>query len=120
MAEEKKNQGNDALEGEATEGRQECKLSALIAQAKKLFDEAEPKQEMFDEFLQQATSEDVQRLLWLEAFAGKLSQTVISKRADDCLRSAQEEGASPMAAMQKLEKELGELGFEIGGIIGMF
>lgn len=119
MAEEKKVQEGETQENGSTAERSTNEISELLAQIMQLIEKCEPNKDGLDEFVKNATEDDIQNLARLHTLAGMMLDVVMKSRIEACVNSAKANGMSPMAMMMQLQKEMGELGIEVGGLIGI-
>ena len=119
MAEEKKVQAGETQESGSTAGRSTNEISALFAQIMQLIEKYEPNEGEFNEFVKNATEDDMQNLARLHTLSDMMLDVVMKSRIEACVNSAKANGMSPMAMMMQLQKEMGELGIEVGGLIGI-
>ena len=119
MTEEKKVQEGEAQENGSTAERSTNGISELLAQIMQLIEKCEPNKEELDEFVKNATNNDVQSIMRLKILSDMMFDVVVKARIEACVNSAKANGMSPMAMMIQLQKEMGELGIEVGGLIGI-
>ena len=119
MAEEKKVQEGEAQENGSTAERSTNGISELLAQIMQLIEKCEPNKEEFDEFIKNATDNDVQSIMRLRILLDMMLDVVVKARVEASINKAKANGMSPMAMMMQLQKEMGELGIEVGGLIGI-
>ena len=119
MAEEKKVQEGETQGNGSTVERSTNKISELLAQIMQLIEKCEPNKEEFDEFIKNATDNDVQSIMRLKILSDMMLDVVVKARVEASINKAKANGMSPMAMMMQLQKEMGELGIEVGGLIGI-
>ena len=119
MTEEKKVQEGEAQENGSTAERSTNGISELLAQIMQLIEKHEPNEGELNEFVKNATEDDVKNLARLQGLSSKLLDFVTTEKIKVCLNSAKASGMSPMATIMLVQKEMGELGIEVGGLIGI-
>ena len=119
MAEEKKVQEGEAQENGSTAERSTNGISELLAQIMQLIEKCEPNKEEVDEFIKSATENDAHRIMRLRILLDMMLEAVVQAKIETSINNAKASGMSPMDMMTQLQHELGEVGIEMDGVIGV-
>ena len=95
------------------------KISELLAQIMQLIEKCEPNKEEVDEFVKSATENDAHRIMRLRILLDMMLEAVVQAKIETSINNAKASGMSPMDMMTQLQHELGEVGIEIDGVIGV-
>ena len=107
MAEEKKVQEGETQGTGSTVERSTNKISELLAQIMQLIEKCEP------------TENDAHRIMRLRILLDMMLEAVVQAKIETSINNAKASGMSPMDMMTQLQHELGEVGIEMGGVIGV-
>jgi hypothetical protein len=119
MAEEKKVQEGETQGTGSTVERSTNKISELLAQIMQLIEKCEPNKEEVDEFIKSATENDAHRIMRLRILLDMMLEAVVQAKIETSINNAKASGMSPMDMMTQLQHELGEVGIEMDGVIGV-